>query len=188
MCADDKNQARRKWRNFNQWWHTTAVLFVVLVSGCTVKEDPELAEQRSGLLMSQEPEGVTTIEDAKKQLTAGAMVTVVGSADLEAFSSSGQNKKALMLVREILPNDHGHEAGHDPSSCPFCKRRMEAAAKAAVEFVGNDGKVLPYEVDKLFDLEQGDQVVIRGNAELDEGLDILKITASGIHVRDRQPQ
>ena len=160
------------------------LLFVVCLSaGCETRIDPQLAAHRAEILLTQQPAQATSIEDARKQLADSAVVTIKGQADLEAFQSTG-GKKALMLVREILPNDHGHP-GHDPSSCPFCKRRMEAAAKAAVEFVDDNGKVLPYPVDELFELKQGDQVVVKGTAELDEGLDIMKITASGLHVTAR---
>ncbi len=169
----------------------TALLCVFFVSmglalftGCETKVDPKLAQYRTELLLSAEPVTVTSIEDAKKDVAAkAAAVTIEGIADTESLQSTGK-AKALMLVRELLPDDHGHQAGHDPSSCPFCKRRLANAAKAAVEFVGTDGRVLPYAVDELFGLKQGDPVVVQGTAELDPKLNVLKITASGIYVRD----
>ena len=162
---------------------------VVITTGCqTREEDPQLSVHRAEILLAQEPSESTSIEDAKKSLSdrSGA-VTIEGQADLEAFEANGRNK-ALMLVREIISTDHGNQPGHDPSTCPFCKRRLAAAPKAAVEFVDEKGKVLPYAVEALFNLKQGDHVVVKGTAEIDEGLDIMKVTASGLHVRTRAEQ
>jgi len=86
------------------------------------------------------------------------------------------------MVREILDtSDHGGE-GHDPSSCVFCRRRMNAAPKAPVAFVGQDNKALPYPIEQLFPIKHGDEVVITGTGKLDEGLDLLKITAESIYL------
>ena len=160
---------------------TMLLAIVFSMSGCVIEEDPRLAQQRARLLIDQPPENVSSIETAKSDISDRKMVTIQGQADLEAYASI-HNGRALMLVRELIEDEHSSAAGHDPSSCPFCKRRLAAAPKAAVEFVGEDGSVLPYQVQQLFDLNQGDIVIVRGEAELDEKLDIMKITATGIYL------
>ena len=88
------------------------------------------------------PVAVTNLGEAKETLAEKSEVSVEGWADLKFFES--KENEAIFMVREILENsDHGGEEGHDPSSCPFCKRRMEAAPKAAVVFAGPDKRALP---------------------------------------------
>ena len=121
-------------------------------------------------------------DDAQDQMAEKDpnQVTIIGWVDLKAELT--QKNKSVVLVREILEdNEHGGE-GHDPSSCPFCKRRMNAAPKAAVVFVGENGKALGYPADRLLPLEHGDVVVIAGTADADNDID-LKITANGIFLK-----
>lgn len=156
-----------------------AVLACGIFSGCTVKEDSQLVAGRSSLLLDTKPDPITTIGAATEQIAESEQVVVEGWLDLKAFA--GQKDKAIVLVREILEDsDHGGD-GHDPSSCPFCKRRMNAAPKAAVVFVDENKKALPFTVDELLPIEHGDVVVIKGTGKADKDID-LKITATGIYL------
>ena len=54
---------------------------------------------------------------------------------------------------------------------------------AAVRFVDGSGNVIAIDSRDLFDIKKGDVVVIRGRGEVQEGLNLLNVTADGIHVR-----
>jgi hypothetical protein len=55
----------------------------------------------------------------------------------------------------------------------------------AVQFVGEDGKVLPLDARKLFGIKKGQDVVVRGSGVFDPKLAIpvIQLTAEAIHVR-----
>ena len=157
----------------------------VWVSGCQIPEDATVASIRSKLKLSAKPDSVSKIGDAQSAVTESEQrVTIVGKADLSALPS-GEKPKAIMLVREIIEDDaHGHGSDHDASSCAFCRRRQEQAPKAAVEFVGDDGKVLPYTIEKLFGIANGEEVVVTGLATMDANAEMLKVTANGLFFSD----
>lgn len=165
-----------------------ACLFVLVLAGCennspnAVVEVPaeRVPAEREQFLLNQVPASFTTIGAAQKNLDSDQNLVIKGWADLEYFEKGTQ--KAVFMMREILDDsDHGGE-GHDPSSCVFCRRRMNAAPKAPVAFVGENNKALPYAIDTLLPLKHGDEVVITGTGKLDEGLDLLKITADSIYL------
>jgi len=79
--------------------------------------------------------------------------------------------------------DHEHDqAGHDASSCPFCQAQARKnQGLATVQFLGEQGEVLPYDVQKLFNLKKGQTVVVKGDALLDSA-GALIITPTGIYI------
>lgn len=140
----------------------------------------EVPAEREQFMLKQVPASFTTIGVAQENLETDQSIVVKGWADLEYLETG--NQKAVFMVREILDDhDHGGE-GHDPSSCVFCRRRMNAAPKAPVAFVGQDNKALPYPIGQLFPIKHGDEVVVTGTGKFDEGLDLLKITAESIYL------
>ncbi len=161
----------------------SAVILMALAGCSTTSETADQAneiDQGKNFLMNDRPVAATTLGEAQEVVEDQPDVVIEGWADLKYFES--KENEAIFMVREILEDsDHGGE-GHDPSSCPFCKRRMEAAPKAAVVFVDDAKKVLPVSVDKLFELNHGDKVVISGKGKLDRNIDLFKITAAKIHI------
>jgi hypothetical protein len=93
--------------------------------------------------------------------------------------------KASFVLQEIPADDHAGKAGHDADNCPFCKKRSANAPMVAVQFVGEDGKVLPLDARKLFGIKKGQDVVVRGSGVFDPKLAIpvIQLTAEAIHVR-----
>ena len=166
--------------DLNGRWPIALLGLLFVLSGCTDGNDPNMLSKRYGLLLDSRPEPVTTIGVAKEKIEQTDQVIVEGWLDLKAFES--QNGKALVMVREILDDqEHGGE-GHDPSSCPFCKRRMDAAPKAAVVFVDEDEKTLPYSIGQLLPVEHGDIVVIQGTGKPSDDVIDLKIRATGVYL------
>jgi hypothetical protein len=96
--------------------------------------------------------------------------------------------KASFSLLEIPADDHAEKPGHNPDDCPFCKKRQANATMAAVQFLGADGKPIPVDARKLFGIEKGQDVVIRGTGVFDAklGVPIIQVTADGIFVRPRK--
>ena len=154
--------------------------------GCQNSVDSVVAGHRELLRLSSKPDTAEKIGAAQKKVAQTTQsVTIVGKADLKALPTSAEKPRAIMLVREIIEDAHGHGSDHDASSCAFCRRRQEQAPKAAVEFVDSDGKVLPYSIEKLFGIVDGDEVVVTGQAVLDANAEMLKVTANGLYFEQK---
>ena len=145
--------------------------------------DPAAARGR--LLLPAEPAGAVTPTAAKEALSKEPRPVVVagrvGARGMDPFLS---DKASFMLV-EIPADDHAKKPGHDNDNCPFCKKRQANAPMVAVRFVGADGKELPIDSRKLFGIQKGSDVVIRGSGVFDAklGIPVIQLTADGIFVR-----
>jgi hypothetical protein len=168
----------------NRKWHCWIVpLSLLMLAGCG-GQDAQLGAIRQQLVLETEPSDVTTIEAAKTDLEDAAQVTFAGRVDLTSQALENKSQTSFM-VNEILESDHDHGAGQEPSDCPFCKHKAAKVPKAAVQFVDGAGNVLPHDPAKLFGIQSGDEVVIRGKGELIEELNLLNVVADGIFVRGR---
>lgn len=173
-------------------WLVTGAVVVAAVAGATVAGPTTAAAQqvdaaalRGRLVLDAEPAGAVTPTEAKAKLTKDPQPVVlagrVGARGMEPFL---ENKASFVLV-EIPADDHAKKAGHDDENCPFCKRRQANSPMTAVQFVGPDGKPLPIDSRKLFGIQKGADVVVRGQGVFDPKLAIpvIQLTADGIHVR-----
>jgi len=155
---------------------------LVCVVGCHNADDARINAARSRLLLSQEPEGAQSIADVRKRVDAQEAVTVAGEiemAELDPFVKD----RSVFWVREVTSGSHGKGAGHDASTCPFCKRKARNAPRALVQCQDENGQEITMAADRLLGLQKGDIVVIRGQGALDANLDMLTITAKGIYIR-----
>jgi hypothetical protein len=153
-----------------------------LLAGCGGALDPRVAAERKRLVLAEEPAGATSIADAQKNLAAQPEVTLVGqigAADHDPF----EPHRATFVLSEAPIDGHGHGARHDADNCPFCRRRAAEARLAVVQFVDERGEVLKTDVPTLLGVEPGQVVVVQGHGELNEKLDLLVVTAGGIHIR-----
>jgi|APCry1669188879_1035177.scaffolds.fasta_scaffold00138_8 hypothetical protein len=158
-----------------------AVLPAVPAHGLDI--DPAAA--RGQLLLPTEPDGAVTPTAAKQKLTKTPQTVVlagrVGARGMDPFL---ENKASFVLL-EIPADDHAKKPGHDNDNCPFCKKRQANAPMTAVQFLGPDGKVIPVDARKLFGIQKGSDVVVRGQGVFDAKLAIpvIQLTADGIYVR-----
>lgn len=79
--------------------------------------------------------------------------------------------------------EHGHQ--HAPGEeCAFCAAHAADATAliAAVQFADENGKVYPVDARELFELKEGETVVIRGTAKGQAG-GIITVDATGLYVR-----
>jgi hypothetical protein len=137
------------------------------------------------MLLAEEPAGAVSLTEAKGKLTTTPQPIVIagriGARGMEPFL---ENKASFSLV-EIPTDDHAAKPGHNADDCPFCKKKNANSPMAAVQFLGADGKVIPIDARKLFGVQKGQDVVIRGTGVFDPklGIPVVQVTADGIHVR-----
>ena len=152
--------------------------------------DVDPAAVRGQLLLPTEPAGALTPTAAKQKLTKTPQPVVlagrVGARGMDPFL---ENKASFVLL-EIPADDHARKPGHDNDNCPFCKKRQANAPMTAVQFLGADGKVIPVDARKLFGIQKGSDVVVRGQGAFDPKLaiQVIQLTAEGIYVRTPAPQ
>lgn len=84
-------------------------------------------------------------------------------------------------IAEHAEEGHVHAPGEE---CAFCAAHAEENSEqfAMVRLVDDNGKVLPLDVRKFFDVKEGDTVVVKGTAQIVEG-GMLVVKASGLYVR-----
>jgi hypothetical protein len=104
------------------------------------------------------------------------LVGTIGAGDDDPF----EKNQAAFFLSELPDHDH---AGHDAANCPFCKHRAAETPRVIVQFVDDAGQVLPIDSRQLLGVEKGQVVVVRGQGQLNDTLDLLVVTASGIHIR-----
>ena len=166
------------------------LMAAVVSAGQSALAQTDAAAVRSKLLLPQEPVDPLTPTAARETLSAkdapkGPQAIVVagriGAKGMEPFLEN----KASFVLQEIPADDHAGKAGHDADNCPFCKKRSANAPRVAVQFLGEDGKVLPVDARKLFGIQKGQEVVVSGKALFDPKLAIpvIQLTADAIHVR-----
>ena len=162
-----------------------ALLLLVIVgsfTGCGGAEDRHIATLRKKLLLGEEPVTATSIAEAKKNIADQPEVVLVGrigAGDDDPFV----NGKAAFVVSDIPAHGHTHGAGQTADDCPFCKHRAAQAAWAAVQFVDEQGQVVPVDARTLFGLDKGSVVVVRGRGQVTGELSLFSVTANGIHIR-----
>ena len=100
------------------------------------------------------------------------------------FTPWADGKAAFVISEATLPaDDHAHADGHDPATCPFCRRRAEKAnVKALVQFCDDKGEPLAIDARKLLGVSEDQVVVVRGQGQLNDA-GLLVIAANGIHLR-----
>lgn len=171
-------------------------LLALLLSavGCapSLVPDPRLAAERARYLLVAEPQDPQSILDLRESLAgAGASaqeheVVLVGhvGGNIEQPWSRGTAQFILAdpsLVAAADDPHAGHACGDD---CPYCKKRQEAelSGLALVQFLDDDGSVLPLDVRQLFGFDADQTVVVRGRARLDQAGNLV-VAAQGLYLR-----
>lgn len=141
---------------------------------------------RGQLVMPAEPAGAITPTAAKEKLAKEPQpVVIAGRIGAKGGMDPFLADRASFVLVEIPAEDHAKKPGHDNDNCPFCKKRQANAPMTAVQFIGTDGKVIPIDARKLFGLQKGADVVVRGQGVFDPKLAIpvIQLTADGIYLR-----
>ena len=164
------------------------LLAVSGASGLTARGEIDATAARESLVLPAEPAGAVSLAAARGTLGLEPKPVVVagriGGKGMEPFLEG----KASFSLLEIPEDDHAEKPGHNADDCPFCKKRQANATMAAVQFLGPDGKAIPVDARKLFGVDKGQDVVIRGTGVFDAklGVPIIQVTADAIFVRPRK--
>jgi len=164
-----------------QFSKITTLLFISLLGGCSKPIDREIVEFRKTLLLQSEPANAVSLTEAKIALVEESDVILVGRIGSGALSPF--EKGIATFVLSEAPEDHGDGKNHDASECPFCRRKAEEAPLAQIEFQQESGKAIPVGADTLFDIKQGQVVVVQGRGQYDKDTDMLIIRGTSIFVR-----
>jgi hypothetical protein len=161
------------------------VLTAVVCAGRCPALEIDPGAMRGRFMLPAEPAGAVAPSAAKAQLAKEPKpVVIAGRIGARGIDPFLENKASFMLV-EIPADDHAKAPGHDNDNCPFCKKRQANSPMVAVQFVGADGKEIPIDSRKLFGLQKGSDVVVRGSGVFDPklGIPVIQLTADGIFVR-----
>jgi hypothetical protein len=164
------------------------LLFVIAllaaVSGCN-RGSAEVDALRNRLVLADEPQGATSIADSRDKIDSEQDVVVVGKIGAGEFQPWAEGQAAFLMSEVPVDNAHASSPGHDPATCPFCRRRAEKAASvtALVQFRDEKGELLPIDARELLGVSQDQIVVVRGKGHVDK-LGVLVVAATGIHVRN----
>lgn len=166
-------------------------MVVAVLVGCQAGEEAGVVAQRQKYLLDSEPNGAMTVIDVRAQVDgaegepAEQPVVLVGRVGAGANQTWDPGKAVFVISDPSLPEDAHHaEDGHDHENCPFCQQQKDEAMKATalVRVLDATGEIVPIDARKLFPIQDGQLVVVRGKASVDT-LGNLVVAADGIYLR-----
>jgi hypothetical protein len=176
------------------------VLAGLLLLGCNrsaVRDTAQADGPAAAFLLKEEPAGARGVLDIRADLEGRAKpeeaVSVVLVARVGgAAGYTWDPNRAAFTVQDLAAAEHAKPAGtpqHDAEACPFCRaeKKKQLASTALVQVVDAQGKVPSVDARKLLGLEEGQTVVVSGEAQID-GLGNLAVRAAGVYVRPDPPK
>jgi hypothetical protein len=166
------------------------MFLAALASGCHRAADAHnaaAAVHGKRFLLASEPAGAVGVLDAFESFSGPAEVVLVGRIGATDKPWS-EGLASFVIVDPAAAADHDHAEhehvhGDDHHDCPFCAKAQPGGEHLAlVEFVDEQGQVLPYDARVMFKLQEGQTVVVRGKAKKGD-LNYLVVTADGLYVR-----
>lgn len=154
-----------------------------LFVGCPSPSAP-WAAARLELSLREKPRDPWLIGEAEHSLQEDAgsqVIAVIGRIEAGDADPFEKNRSAFLLT-DVFEDTHGADSNHDPSTCPFCKRRAENASKAYVTMVDSQQQPYPVSAAELLALRKGDRVVVEGQATWDEELEMIRINGTKIYI------
>jgi len=160
-----------------------SVGILTLACGCGLQEPAQWQEWRNHFVLKNKPEGAITIAEAIAKPSEDEMVIIaqIGGGRGDTFD----NTVSSFLVSEAPDEAHLGKPGHDPDGCPFCKQKLANAPTVTVGFANERGEAIPVDARKLFGVNKGDIVVIKGKGTYEKSMRMLTINASVMHVTRR---
>lgn len=166
---------------------TGLLVVAAAVAGCG-KADAgsqiDTSTTRAKFVLADEPEGAMGVLDVRDAMPRSGEMVIVGRIGGPPNPwTDGQATFVMADASLALESDGKHDC--DDPGCAFCKKsasKTEQKMLAIVQFVGEDGKVVPVDAQKLFDVSANDMVVVRGKAGIGED-GWLVVAANGLYVR-----
>lgn len=158
-----------------------------LLVGCDSSSGVSLDQQRESLVLNEEPAGALTPTEVKDESVDGdvsgaSQVVLAGrihAGDIDPFQAG----QAAFMLTQLPDEGHGADDPDHADNCPFCKRRLEKAPKAIVQFKDAKGDVIKVDAKELFNVAKGDSVVVRGMATYQETTNTLSVDATALFKR-----
>ena len=160
-------------------WAVLGITF--LAHGCS---DPNVTRFQKVVLLSEVPDGSVTIEDARSSIDSVTDVVLTARIGVRELPQWWVDGKSSFYVSEGTPGSH-YAAGpdHDPATCPFCSRNWKVEdSMALIHLVDETGERIPVEATKLLNVDDGDLVVVRGTASLDESGHLI-VESNGVFIQ-----
>lgn len=156
----------------------------LLSAGCggqSVASQPRLSGEGKQFALAEEPAGAIGILEYREATQAPKEVALWGKIGSGRDTWSPTSAEFLLIDPTFEMDAGGHVCTSD--NCPFCKGKDEKhKAQAIVSLVDREGQVPKVEARQLLPLEEGQLVVVRGQAEVNS-LGQLVVRADGVYVR-----
>ncbi|MCU0711618.1 MAG: hypothetical protein MUC43_06130 [Pirellula sp.] len=160
-------------------WITALGLCICLGAlGCSNADSLSKAA-RTSTQLTLGSETPLTLEQAMQQcatLESFLVSLKVGAGKGDTFDA----KSTEFLVSEIPDGEKATDPLHDPSTCPFCRKKAENAPTVVVRMLDSKGKTFPGSAEQIFDLKRGMHIVVKGSGVFDPELNTLTINATGL--------
>jgi len=168
-------------------WSSVLIAIVAIGIGVAMAyaTDPKVVQYRKDVAIAEEPTGSVTIENARKMIESETNIVLTARIGARDINQWWKSDTASFYVSEATPGSHySFDPNHDPSTCPFCSRKWKVEdAMALVHLVDNTGTRIPVNAPDLLSLEEGDLIVVRGTASVDDS-GLLVVESKGLFVRD----
>jgi hypothetical protein len=144
----------------------------------------ELTRLRDKFFLPAAPAEVQPITEAKRSVEEKPEVVLKGRINAGQHDPWEPGKATFVITEAAIElTAHDKDPKHDADNCPFCKRRKSAAeATAIVQFVDDNGEVLPVDAQQLLEAKKDQVVFVRGAGQVN-GLGTLVVNVQGIYVQ-----
>jgi hypothetical protein len=159
------------------------LLLAGLLAGCSASDarDSKVAAEGAHFLLAEEPAGAIGILDFREEQPPGDDVVLFGRIGGAKHVFADQS--AEFVICDPTHTSDGDDHACHSDNCPFCKNKQEPNnALAIVMLAGDDGRVPTTSAQRLLPLDDGQMVVVRGQAEVN-AIGQLVIRARGVYVR-----
>ncbi|WP_182868305.1 hypothetical protein [Stieleria mannarensis] len=170
---------------------TCGVLICVLATGCGDAPDPVSQDTtmtssqpaqatETSLVLAEMPEGEistpTEVMESGQQAVSVILGGRIDAGDADPF----QPGQLSFMISQLPDEGHGEGDPDHADNCPFCKRKLENAPRAIVQFKGSDGNVLEGDSRQRLALEKGDIVYVTGMAQYNPAVNTVMVNATGV--------
>jgi hypothetical protein len=161
-----------------------ALAGAVLLAGCSnasVASQSASGGKAAEFLLAEEPADAIGILEYRELKTPPRQVVLWGKIGGGKQVWSPSTAEFMLIDPTFALEAGGHVCTSD--NCPFCKGKDEKdKAQAIVSLVDSNGNVPTVDARKLLPLEEGQMIVVRGQAEVNS-LGLLVVRAEGIYLR-----
>ncbi len=164
---------------------SATVLCLIFLSGCTEGTDPKILSARKLSQLSDSPGKAESIKLAREASDKDEEFIISGKVGVRDLNQWWVDGFATFWITEAGQEEANHGGpGHDPDSCPFCKRKWKETV-AVIQCIDKNANVIPIDAKTLFDLKEGDFVTVKGKGEIDDS-GILNVKTSGVYIHPQQ--